>query len=475
MSLSDLRSIYRGAPIYLDSIARPDVEAGAAALQALASDPTPVDGQQAGPSSESSSESAGNGEQLPAGIVRLIFAIKLGSLGQGYSGVRWAVLERMADTLSAAGPLPIRDPRDDDRAIMAALADQLVAAAGSTERFALPITSSERAALLSGSQVPAAFALAGLFEAERVLQSALVSSALVVAALGGETSRHPRVHKLHGYPGEMEVAAAMRSLYSGAPVDPAGRDPGGARNAFDCGPDIARMGACLDLLRQAGATLELAANAVSEDRLVFWFSQQMAAGFEDSAAIALAADMIAVAMREIGNLTRPRIAKMASHGGEVDPSRGPTPAWAPMVTTFSGENERQACPARDGGENGQAVGCSAGRRRLLPMAGTTTLLVAIELLAASPIINPAALSGTALDSVLALLNQSQSGPNAPTAMPAGGLPGAAELVRSGAIVQAAAIPLPAIASALERKTPAPSGAGASLGQSGDYAKITKAV
>ena len=35
------------------------------------------------------------------------------------------------------------------------------------------------------------------------------------------------------------------------------------------------MGACLDLLRQAAATLERAANAVTEDELVLWQSEEI--------------------------------------------------------------------------------------------------------------------------------------------------------------------------------------------------------
>ena len=38
------------------------------------------------------------------------------------------------------------------------------------------------------------------------------------------------------------------------------------------------MGACLDLLRQAGATLERAANAVTEDELVLWQSEEIVEG-----------------------------------------------------------------------------------------------------------------------------------------------------------------------------------------------------
>ena len=61
------------------------------------------------------------GEPLPHGLLRLFVALKLGSLGQGMSGVRWSVIEALADFLTH-DLLPVVPAGDaDDRIALANL------------------------------------------------------------------------------------------------------------------------------------------------------------------------------------------------------------------------------------------------------------------------------------------------------------------------------------------------------------------
>jgi histidine ammonia-lyase len=63
-------------------------------------------------------------------------------------------------------------------------------------------------ALLNGTQFSTANALAGLFEAETLFRSALVTGALSTeAAKGSDTPFDPRIHALRGHRGQREVAA----------------------------------------------------------------------------------------------------------------------------------------------------------------------------------------------------------------------------------------------------------------------------
>ena len=77
----------------------------------------------------------------------------------------------------------------------------------------------EGLALLNGTQVSTALALAGLFEAERVFQSALVTGALSTdAAKGSDAPFDARIQALRGHRGQIEVAASLRALMAGSAI-----------------------------------------------------------------------------------------------------------------------------------------------------------------------------------------------------------------------------------------------------------------
>ena len=123
-SLSEWRAIYRGAVPILDSGCRPAVEASAAAVAAIVARGEAVYGINTGfgklaqvriAASDLAtlqrnivlSHAAGVGEPLSPEVVRLVLALKLGSLARGASGVRWPVIATLEACL-ARGLLPRR-------------------------------------------------------------------------------------------------------------------------------------------------------------------------------------------------------------------------------------------------------------------------------------------------------------------------------------------------------------------------------
>jgi histidine ammonia-lyase len=87
-----------------------------------------------------------------------------------------------------------------------------------------------------------------------------------------------------------------------------------------CQPQL--MGACLDLLRQSAATLETEADGVSDNPLVFADEGEVISGRNFHAEpVAFAADMIAMALCEIGSRAGRRIAML------VDPALSGLPAF----------------------------------------------------------------------------------------------------------------------------------------------------
>ena len=101
----------------------------------------------------------------------------------------------------------------------------------------------EGLALLNGTQFSTAYALAGLFEAEVVFQSAVVTGALSTeAAKGSDTPFDARIHKLRGHRGQIETAEAIRRLMAGS-ADPSLASDGRRAGA---GPVLPQVSAASD-------------------------------------------------------------------------------------------------------------------------------------------------------------------------------------------------------------------------------------
>lgn len=434
--LAQWRMIYFGAEVALGEGMRPAVEAGARTVEAILSRGAPVYGINTGFGKLASvrigegdlaqlqrnivlSHAAGVGEPLPAPVVRLVMALKLGSLAQGASGVRWSTIAFLGACL-AKGLVPVIPAQGSVGASgdLAPLAHMTAAMMGVGEFFAgndridaaralaaaglepLQLGPKEGLALLNGTQVSTALALAGLFEAERVFQSALVAGALSTdAARGSDGPFDARIQELRGHRGQIEVAAALRRLMHASAIrashlvdDERVQDP----YCLRCQPQV--MGAVLDLLRQAAGTLATEANGVSDNPLVFAKEGEVISGGNFHAEpVAFAADMIAIALCEIGSLSERRIAML------VDPAISGLPAFLtprpglnsgfmiPQVTAAAlvAENRQHAHPASvdsiptSANQEDHVSMAAHGARRLLAMAANAAAVVGIELLAAA--------------------------------------------------------------------------------------------
>lgn len=245
-----------------------------------------------------------------------------------------------------------------------------------------------------------ALALNGLFLAERLLQAATVAGALSVdAAKGSDAPFDPRVHTVRGQAGQIATAAVYRGLLAGSAIrrshlvgDTRVQDPYSLR----CQPQV--MGACLDLIRQAGATLLTEANAVTDNPLVYADAGEVISGGNFHAEpVAFAADMLALAIAEIGALSERRIALL------IDSTLSGLPPFLVeqpglnsgfmiahvTAAALASENKSLAHPASVDSlptsanqEDHVSMATFAGRR-LAEMAGNTATIVGIEALAAA--------------------------------------------------------------------------------------------
>ena len=434
--LAEWAAIYRGAAARLDSAAVPRIAASAAAVERIVARGEPVYGINTGFGKLASvridnadlavlqrnivlSHAAGTGGPSPVPVVRLMMALKLASLGQGASGVRpetVALLEAMLGcgltpvvpcqgSVGASGDLA---PLAHMTAAMIGVGEiwvggQRVAAVAALANAGLNpllLGPKEGLALLNGTQFSTANALAALIGAQNLFRAGLVTGALSTeAAKGSDTPFDPRIHQLRRHRGQIETAAALRELMAGSAIrashtenDPRVQDP----YCLRCQPQV--MGAVLDLLRQAAQTLLTEANGVSDNPLIFPESDEALSGGNFHAEpVAFAADMIALALCEIGSIAERRIAM------QVDPALSGLPAFLtahpglnsgfmiPQVTAAAlvSENKQMAYPASvdsiptSANQEDHVSMAAHGSRRLLPMLANAEAVLGIELLAAA--------------------------------------------------------------------------------------------
>jgi histidine ammonia-lyase len=498
VSFAEWRSISRGASFGLHDSALPAVVAGAQAVERIVLRGEPVYGINTGFGKLANvrikaddilalqrniviSHSVGIGAVTPAHLVRLMMALKLASLAHGASGVRpltLSLLERMCErdviplvptqgSVGASGDLA---PLAHMTATMIGVGEafhrgERMPASRALERAQLEpiaLAPKEGLAMLNGTQFSTAHALLALFATERVFRTALVSGALTTeAAKGSDTPFDPRIHKLRGHRGQIDVAAALRALMAGSAIrashlsnDDRIQDP----YCLRCQPQV--MGAVLGLLRQAAETLLTEANGVSDNPLIFSDTDEALSGGNFHAeAVAFAADIIALAICEIGSLSERRTAMV------LDPSLSRLPAFLTsmpglnsglMVTQIAAaalvsENKQQAYPASvdsiptSANQEDHVSMAAHGARRLAPMADNAANIVAIELLAGAQgcDFHAPLTSSQALERVRKLL-RSKVPPLEEDRFLAPDIAAIKSLIDEDEIVEACGLPLPAL-------------------------------
>ena len=168
----------------------------------------------------------------------------------------------------------------------------------------------EGLALLNGTQASTAFALQGLFYAENALKSSTIIGAMSVeAAKGSRVPFDARIHDARGHQAQKDMASAYRALLLESEI---GASHSGCDKVQDpyslrCQPQV--LGACLQQIRFAAEVLLVEANGVSDNPLVFADTDTILSGGNFHAEpVAMAADMLAIALAEIGSLSERRMA-----------------------------------------------------------------------------------------------------------------------------------------------------------------------
>ncbi|MDL2340873.1 MAG: histidine ammonia-lyase [Pseudomonadota bacterium] len=439
LTLPTLRQLWQGEECRLDDASMARIRTSAAAVERIVAGGETVYGVNTGfgllantriPAERLAelqrnlilSHSCGLGEPLKRHVVRLMIVLKMLGLGRGYSGVRPLVLDALQALLDADA-MPVIPSQGSvgasgDLAPLAHLVSALLGegridlggevmpAGQALERMGrkpLELGPKEGLALINGTQASTAIALDALFLGQRVFWAAIAAGGLSVEALKGSVKPFDeRLSAVRGQPGQIAVAAALRGLLDGSAI--VASHPGCGRvqdpYSFRCQPQV--MGAALDLLTNAGRTLEIEAGAVTDNPIVFGKDDggediAISGGNFHAQPVAFAADIIAMALCEVGSLSERRTSVL------VDPKMSGLPAFLtddggvnsglmiPQVTAAAlvSENKSLAFPVSvdsiptSAGQEDHVSMAPIAARKAVTIARNAAGIVAIELIAAS--------------------------------------------------------------------------------------------
>lgn len=438
VTLTQLANIYwNQTPVRLNASCRPAVDIAESRIAAAAAGEVPVYGVNTGFGKLASmkiapddtatlqrnlilSHCCGVGDTIPTRMARLIMSLKLLSFGRGASGVRWELVELLQNML-AKGITPIIPAQGSVGASgdLAPLAHMTAVVIGEGEAefeseilpgaialdraglTPIQLGPKEGLAFINGTQFSTAFALAGLFEAWRAAQNALVISAMSTDAIMGSTAPlQSEIHSLRGQRGQIEAAAAMRDILAGSAIRESHRkDDARVQDPYciRCQPQV--TGAAMDVLRQAAATLAIEANAATDNPLVLTEADMIVSGGNFHAEpVGFAADMIALAISEMGSISQRRIALMVDPTLSFDlpPFLTPAPGlnsglMIAEVTTAAlmSENKHLANPCvtdstpTSANQEDHVSMAAHGARRLDRMAQNLNRILGVEMLCAA--------------------------------------------------------------------------------------------
>lgn len=436
LTLAQLRQVQQGAvTLSLDSSAIPAIEKSAATVADIIKQNRVVYGINTGfgllantriktdelellQRSIVLSHSAGYGNMMDDSTVRLMMVLKINSLARGFSGIRLSVIEALIALVNAeVYPCIPEKGSVGASGDLAPLAHMVLPLIGEGEvsyqgqiydaREGLeiagigPVTlaAKEGLALLNGTQASTALALEGLFKAEDLFAAGAIIGALSVeAALGSRAPFDPRIHQARGQQGQIDAATLYRDLLTDdSEIGQSHHNCEKVQDPYSlrCQPQV--MGACLTQIRQAATVLEVEANGVTDNPLVFADDNDILSGGNFHAEpVAMAADNLALAIAEIGALSERRMALL------IDASLSKLPAFLvnnggvnsgfmiAQVTAaaLASENKTLAHPASvdslptSANQEDHVSMATFAARRLRDMAENSTGVLAVEYLAA---------------------------------------------------------------------------------------------
>ncbi len=293
------------------------------------------------------SHAAGVGEPLSHEATRGILLLRANVLARGYSGVRPKIVDYLLALLNR-NILPVIPSRGSvgasgDLAPLAHLSLILIgegealvdgrrksglAALAQASLKPLRLEAKEGLSLVNGTQAMLALGLLALRRCELLVDTADVAGALSLEALKGTpVAFDPRIHRLRPYPGQVAVAANLRTLVAGSQIRASHVTCPRVQDAYSlrCMPQV--HGAVRDALDYVRNTLRIEMNSVTDNPIVFSDRQEVLSGGNfHGQPLGLVLDHLAVAMTELASISERRIERLTNpEYGDLPPFLSPHP------------------------------------------------------------------------------------------------------------------------------------------------------
>jgi histidine ammonia-lyase len=274
------------------------------------------------------SHAAGTGEPLPIEFVRAAGVLRVSSLAAGHSGIRESTLDLLIELLNrGVTPVVPRQGSVGASGDLAPLAHMTLTLIGEGEAFydgermpsaralelaglfPIELGAKEGLALVNGTEVMTGIAALGLLRAERLLASADVIGAMSLEAfLGTDRVFDRRINALRPHPGQARVADNLRALLRGSQIIESHRECGRVQDPYSyrCIPVV--HGALRDAAAHARRVIETEAISVTDNPLVFPEDGEFLTGGNfHGQPVALASDLLKIALAELAGISERRL------------------------------------------------------------------------------------------------------------------------------------------------------------------------
>jgi len=299
------------------------------------------------------SHAAGVGALLPEREVRAMMLLRANVIAKGYSGARADLIDLLAGMLNAGLYPEVPEQgsvgASGDLAPLAHLALTLIGegvlhrgdnagpAASMLAHAGLEpvvLQPKEGITLINGTQAHTAVAAVALMDIQRIWRVAHAAGAMTLEGLMGTPDAFDeRIHVARGQLGQLRSAALLRALLADSEIrdshrfgDPRVQDA----YALRCMPQV--HGPVLDAMQFAEGLVSRELNAATDNPLVFDDGTMMSGGNFHGQAVAMALDVLAIAMTNLATMSERRTDRLV----HPDFNQGLPPFLSPEAGVNSG-------------------------------------------------------------------------------------------------------------------------------------------
>ena len=361
------------------------------------------------------SHSCGTGDEVPAGIVKIMLLLKIQSLSYGHSGIQLQTVERLIafynndilpvvytqGSLGASGDLaPLAHlslPLLGEGEVY--FEGKKVASTVVMKHFeweAIVLKSKEGLALLNGTQFMSAYGAFITIKANKLSYLADLIASISLEAFDGRLEPfNEAIHFIRPHKGQIVTAKRIKEFLEGSQIISQEKVHVQDPYSFRCVPQV--HGASKDALEYGQKVFKTEINSVTDNPNIFVDSDEIISGGNfHGQPLALALDFVAIALAELGSISERRTYQLISGTRNLPAFLVDNPGlnsglMIPQYTAASiaSQNKQLATPASvdsivssNGQEDHVSMGANAATKALRILDNLERIL-SIELMTAS--------------------------------------------------------------------------------------------